>query len=290
MRLYGNDIDETTTVLEADLGWIVGWNKTEFIGRDVLAAPEGRGRHAEAGRLRDGRSRHRPPRLRRLHDGVKVGVVTSGTQTPFLKKAIGMAYVPPALTAPGTELTIDIRGRMAKAIVVPMPFYKRAEELKQMMRIRARPEVHQGPRVDSASTANRPLSASPTSRSSSSATSSTSNCRRSAPRSTAGQSFGTIESVKAVSELFAPVTGDGRGGEHRAEGPAGGRQQRAARHLDDQVKMNDPGDVAALLGRCRLRRPYATDPLIPLPSRRLPMDTFVRRHIGPRRRRSGGRC
>jgi len=52
--------------------------------------------------------------------------VTSGTQTPFLKKAIGMAYVPMALTASGSELTIDVRGRVARATVVPLPFYKRA--------------------------------------------------------------------------------------------------------------------------------------------------------------------
>jgi aminomethyltransferase len=58
-------------------------------------------------------------------DGEKAGVVTSGTQTPFLKKAIGMAYVPAAKTAPGTEFEVDIRGRRAKAKVVPMPFYKR---------------------------------------------------------------------------------------------------------------------------------------------------------------------
>jgi len=52
-------------------------------------------------------------------------VVTSGTHTPFLKKAIGMAYVPTALAVPGTEFTVDIRGRQARAVVVPMPFYKR---------------------------------------------------------------------------------------------------------------------------------------------------------------------
>jgi aminomethyltransferase len=52
--------------------------------------------------------------------------VTSGTQTPFLKKAIGMAYVPADATAPGTELDVEIRGRRARAHVVPMPFYKRA--------------------------------------------------------------------------------------------------------------------------------------------------------------------
>jgi aminomethyltransferase len=54
-----------------------------------------------------------------------IGVVTSGTHTPFLKKAIGMAYVPIELTAPGSEITIDVRGRAARATVVPLPFYKR---------------------------------------------------------------------------------------------------------------------------------------------------------------------
>ena len=57
--------------------------------------------------------------------GERVGRVTSGTQTPFLKKAIGMAYVPVALTAPGTDIDIEVRGRLARAAVVPMPFYKR---------------------------------------------------------------------------------------------------------------------------------------------------------------------
>jgi aminomethyltransferase len=60
-------------------------------------------------------------------DGAKAGVVTSGTQTPFLKKAIGMAYVPSDKTAPGTEFEVEIRGRRARATVVPMPFYKRAK-------------------------------------------------------------------------------------------------------------------------------------------------------------------
>ena len=58
-------------------------------------------------------------------DGSHAGVVTSGTQTPFLKKAIAMAYVPTDLAAPGTEVDVDIRGRVSKARVVPLPFYKR---------------------------------------------------------------------------------------------------------------------------------------------------------------------
>jgi aminomethyltransferase len=51
--------------------------------------------------------------------------VTSGTQTPFLKKAIAMAYVPAAVAAPGTQVEVDVRGRSSAAIVVPLPFYKR---------------------------------------------------------------------------------------------------------------------------------------------------------------------
>jgi aminomethyltransferase len=125
MRLHGNDIDETTTVLEADLGWIVGWKKESFIGHEALRAQKERGverklvgfamidraiaRHGHA--VMEGES--------------QVGVVTSGTQTPYLKKAIGMAYVPTRLAEPGRELAIDIRGRRARAIVVELPFYKR---------------------------------------------------------------------------------------------------------------------------------------------------------------------
>jgi aminomethyltransferase len=60
-----------------------------------------------------------------LLDGRPAGIVTSGTQTPYLKKAIGLAYVPPSLTAPGSEFEVDIRGRRIRAAVVPLPFYKR---------------------------------------------------------------------------------------------------------------------------------------------------------------------
>ena len=92
MRLYGNDIDETTTALEADLGWIVGWKKDDFIGADVLRAQKADGvaRKLVGFEMVDrGIARHG-------YDAYvgdeKAGVVTSGTQTPFLKKAIGMAY------------------------------------------------------------------------------------------------------------------------------------------------------------------------------------------------------
>ena len=126
MRLYGNDMDDTTTVLEADLGWIVGWKKDDFTGAEVLRRQKAEGVERklvgfevlDRGIARQG---HQV-----FVDGRQAGVVTSGTQTPFLKKAIGMAYVPADRTAAGTEFEIDVRGRRLRAQVVPMPFYKRA--------------------------------------------------------------------------------------------------------------------------------------------------------------------
>jgi aminomethyltransferase len=125
MRLYGNDMDETATVMEADLGWIVGWKKEAFIGSDVLKRQkaEGTPRKLIGFEMLDraiGRHGYDV-----YTDGQKTGVVTSGTQTPFLKKAIGMAYLPADKTQPGTEFEVDVRGRKAKAAVVPTPFYKR---------------------------------------------------------------------------------------------------------------------------------------------------------------------
>jgi aminomethyltransferase len=125
MRLYGNDIDDTTTVLEADLGWIVGWKKDEFLGSDVLRKQKAEG----VSRKLVGFEMIDRAIARHGHevyiDGEKAGVVTSGTQTPFLKKAIGMAYLPVAAATPDREFEIDIRGRRVRARVVPMPFYKR---------------------------------------------------------------------------------------------------------------------------------------------------------------------
>ena len=126
MRLYGNDIDETTTVLEADLGWIVGWKKESFIGAEPLRQQK------QAGIRRKLIGFEVLDRAIARHgfdayvNGDKAGVVTSGTQTPYLKKAIGMAYMPIEHTGAGSEFDIDIRGRRVRARVVPMPFYKRS--------------------------------------------------------------------------------------------------------------------------------------------------------------------
>jgi len=127
MALYGNDIDHTTTPLEADLGWIVKIEKGEFNGRDVLllAAVEGPARKLVGFEMVDrGIGRHGYP----VVDGSEeIGVVTSGTHSPTLKKAIGLAYLPLDKSAPGTEFMVLIRGKETRARVVPTPFYKRAK-------------------------------------------------------------------------------------------------------------------------------------------------------------------
>jgi aminomethyltransferase len=124
MRLCGQDTDETTTVLEADLEWIVGWRKPDFIGRAALEQQkrEGLSRKLVGFELTaPGIARHGYP----AEANGKPGIVTSGTQTPFLKKAIGFAYLPAEAAEPGMEFSIEIRGRRTPARVVPAPFYKR---------------------------------------------------------------------------------------------------------------------------------------------------------------------
>jgi aminomethyltransferase len=125
MRLYGNDIDATTTVLEADLGWIVGWNKDDFLGSGVLRRQKADGvdRRIVGFEMVD-RGIARPGYAAYIGN-TPAGTVTSGTQTPYLRKAIGMAYLPAEHTAVGAEFDVDIRGRRSRAKVVAMPFYRR---------------------------------------------------------------------------------------------------------------------------------------------------------------------
>jgi aminomethyltransferase len=107
---------------------MIGWTNERFIGRDAVRAQKDRGvrRRLVGFEMVDpGIARHG---YRVMRNAAPVGVVTSGTQTPFLRKAIGMAYVPVDLSRSGGEIEIEIRGRMARARVVPMPFYKRGRD------------------------------------------------------------------------------------------------------------------------------------------------------------------
>jgi aminomethyltransferase len=127
MRLCGSDMDEQTSVVEAGLSWIVGWKKDNFLGAERLRAQKTGMLHRKlvGFEVKDrGIARHGHAVMA---GDTPVGVVTSGTQTPFLKKAIGLAMVPVALSEPGTSLTIDVRGRQIRAEVVPEPFYKRSK-------------------------------------------------------------------------------------------------------------------------------------------------------------------
>lgn len=126
LALYGNDLDESTSPLEAGLGWVVKWDH-DFIGKPALAAQKNAGVTRKlAGFVIDGRgiARHAYPIVDAA--GAKIGEVTSGTTGPTVGKAIGMGYVPTALAAPGTTLTIDCRGKATPAVVHQGPFYKRS--------------------------------------------------------------------------------------------------------------------------------------------------------------------
>jgi aminomethyltransferase len=125
MALYGHEINEETTLLEANLGWITKLNKGDFTGRDALARQKEEGVRrklvgfeiTERGIARDDQDV--------LIDGAKVGRVTSGSPAPYLKKNIGLAYVPVEHANEGQEIQIDVRGRAVAARIVQTPFYKR---------------------------------------------------------------------------------------------------------------------------------------------------------------------
>lgn len=128
--LYGNDITEETTPLEAGAEWVVDFAKGPFVGDEAL------GRQREAGitrrlvafeLLEKAVPRHGFPILQRdgTSAGQPVGQVTSGNLSPILQKGIGLGYVPRTAAAVGSSIAIDIRGRAVPAVVVKPPFYKR---------------------------------------------------------------------------------------------------------------------------------------------------------------------
>ena len=123
--LYGNDINDTTSPIEAGLGWITKFSKKDFINKENLKAQKENGvtrklvgfELVEKGIPRKGYDI--------LNDqNKKIGIVTSGTMSPSLNKAIGMAYVESNFSALNTEISIQIRKKTIKAKVVSLPFYK----------------------------------------------------------------------------------------------------------------------------------------------------------------------
>jgi len=127
MALYGHEISEDTTLLESGLERFSKLGKSDFLGSQALLAAGPPKRKLvglemiERGIARDG---YKVLNL----EGEAVGYVTSGSPSPYLKKNIALAYVPIALTAPGTEVAVEVRGNPVKAKVVPTPFYRRAKK------------------------------------------------------------------------------------------------------------------------------------------------------------------
>ena len=126
MALYGHEISEDITLLESGLERFSKLGKSDFLGSQALLAASPPKRKLvglemiERGIARDG---YKVLSL----EGEAVGYVTSGSPSPYLKKNIALAYVPVALTAPGTEVAVEVRGNPVKAKVVPTPFYRRAK-------------------------------------------------------------------------------------------------------------------------------------------------------------------
>jgi aminomethyltransferase len=122
--LYGNDINDDTSPLEAGLRWITKLDKGEFIGRSALIAQKEAGLSRRLVALEiEGRIAR--PHAKILNSEGEVGEITSGSRSPSLGTNIALGYVARGNGRPGTELTVDIRGRQAKATVVKGPFYKR---------------------------------------------------------------------------------------------------------------------------------------------------------------------
>ena len=123
--LYGNDIDDTTSPLEAGLGWITKFTK-EFTNSKALLEQKEKGLTKKlVGFEMIDRGIPRHDYLIADAAGNVVGIVTSGTQSPSMGIAIGMGYVPTALATPDSEIYIRIRNKDIKAKVVKMPFYKK---------------------------------------------------------------------------------------------------------------------------------------------------------------------
>jgi aminomethyltransferase len=128
LPLYGNDLSDETTPLEAGLGWVVKLDGGDFIGRDALRAQQAAGVTrkltgfvmTERGIARHGYAIHDA-------DGAVCGTVTSGGPAPTLNQNIGLGYVPIRLSVAGTKLSIDCRGKRVGAEVVSGPFYKRGK-------------------------------------------------------------------------------------------------------------------------------------------------------------------
>jgi aminomethyltransferase len=123
LMLYGNDIDDSTSPLEAPLGWTVKWEKGDFMGREALLRQREQGPPRKlVGFSVEGRAVARHG-YGLLHQETRVGAVTSGTFSPTLQMSIGMGYLPSALAKEGA-LSVEIRERAVPIRLTRLPFYR----------------------------------------------------------------------------------------------------------------------------------------------------------------------
>jgi aminomethyltransferase len=124
--LYGHELDENTTPIEAGLGFFVALDKGEFVGRTTLATQKVDGVRKKCVAFKmTGKSAPPRPHYAIWANGARVGEVTSGTQSPSLGTGIGLGCVPPELAVAGTALEIEIRGKRAAAVVVRKPILRK---------------------------------------------------------------------------------------------------------------------------------------------------------------------
>jgi aminomethyltransferase len=124
--LYGNDIDKTTTPLEAGLSWITKLDKGDFIGKGALLKQKEEGTKRRLVCFEMGEKGMPRPHYEIFKGETKVGSVTSGNFSPSVNKFIGLGYIDKPFHKSGTEISIDIRGKRKRAVVVKPPFYKNA--------------------------------------------------------------------------------------------------------------------------------------------------------------------
>jgi len=124
--LYGHELDEDTTPIEAGVGFFVSLDKGEFIGRSVLAEQKANGVKKKLVAFKmTGKSAPPRPHYKIFSGEKEMGIVTSGTQSPSLGLGIGMGFVPPEFAKADTKIEIEIRGKCFAAIVVPKPIYRK---------------------------------------------------------------------------------------------------------------------------------------------------------------------
>jgi aminomethyltransferase len=128
MPLYGHELNETITPIQAGLAWAVKLDKGEFIGREALRrAANDTTQPVRVGLEIEGKRAAREGSVILTADGKPAGTVTSGSFCPWLDRSLAMGYVSPQLATPGTKLKIDVRGSTLDAAVAPLPFYKRSK-------------------------------------------------------------------------------------------------------------------------------------------------------------------